>query len=748
MQLYATLIENIKKYRFNSIFVRILALILALCVACNLFLGIYFYKNAYSRIEAEIANTNGETLQRVLDRVDEAYSYIYTTLLMLSSNSDVKMLTLQSYADNYSLYTGMKNVLKQLEQVVDEGAYIDDAIMYLPTQNRMIGKSGVVIASREAYAWDRTLLDALMAQNEVGVRTLLVDRGGKPCIVFYMSLPLTGTAKRTCLCVYVGIDALSQYAAANTMGLLDAIDVQSADGKRVFSISGASAPQDLSSPGPDYARVRAQSAVSGLTVTGYMHKSSVTGYLSSFAGALFFAMALFTVLLFVLCYAIALRIYAPYARLSANFSADAQQDKNEFAFINSNLRSALNESQRLRLIVQDNLGVIRTNYLLGLVRGALETREVIARKAKLYQLRLDPLSPFFMLMFLLDNDAAINREAELELEVPVFIDLMRARFPDAEFLAYKNDAVLALAPGDDAQARTYGVSIFRHARAMLEKREGLTCRAIRSDSCPDVLSAKERFEAIRRVMGFGFALPPWRLQDAAEFGPAAQDGNDFVIEAKNRIAYYIGKADKDEARRVIDELYDCVSAYANPAKLLDFFIAQMIGTLEFDYIRGEELPPELRSALDALYNMFCTKRDYFEIKTCLTGIVESLCSHIAQSRALAHRQTMDAAKAYIHAHYMQDISLDDVARKVGLSPNYFSQLFSNAEGVNFKEYLTRERVERAGKLLIQGRHSIDDILPMSGFTNIATFYRVFKKYTGYSPRQYSERFRADKPQRG
>ncbi|HEX7715523.1 MAG TPA: AraC family transcriptional regulator, partial [Bacillota bacterium] len=63
---------------------------------------------------------------------------------------------------------------------------------------------------------------------------------------------------------------------------------------------------------------------------------------------------------------------------------------------------------------------------------------------------------------------------------------------------------------------------------------------------------------------------------------------------------------------------------------------------------------------------------------------------------------------YLQTHYMEEISLSDIAQACGLSPYYFSRLFSKFTGIPFKEYLTRTRVEKAEQLIRANPRSMID----------------------------------------
>jgi two-component system, response regulator YesN len=97
---------------------------------------------------------------------------------------------------------------------------------------------------------------------------------------------------------------------------------------------------------------------------------------------------------------------------------------------------------------------------------------------------------------------------------------------------------------------------------------------------------------------------------------------------------------------------------------------------------------------------------------------------------------MEQARDYIEKNYHKDISLDDVSRKIGISPYYFSKLFKEDMGEGFVEYLTKIRIEKAKELLSTTEYSMKEICSMVGYADPNYFSRSFKKNVGVTPTEY------------
>lgn len=91
---------------------------------------------------------------------------------------------------------------------------------------------------------------------------------------------------------------------------------------------------------------------------------------------------------------------------------------------------------------------------------------------------------------------------------------------------------------------------------------------------------------------------------------------------------------------------------------------------------------------------------------------------------------------YISKNFVQNLTLDQVADHVHLNPAYFSTLFKQSTGSSFKEYLNMVRIEESKRLLANTDYSIIDIALATGFEDQSYFSKVFKKYTGLTPKQY------------
>jgi two-component system, response regulator YesN len=103
------------------------------------------------------------------------------------------------------------------------------------------------------------------------------------------------------------------------------------------------------------------------------------------------------------------------------------------------------------------------------------------------------------------------------------------------------------------------------------------------------------------------------------------------------------------------------------------------------------------------------------------------------------------AQEYITLHYMaSDLSLNQVAAQVGLSPCHFSAVFSQETGTTFKEYVTELRIKRAKELLRATTLRSSEISDQIGYNDPHYFSYVFRKSTRLSPKEFRAQVQLEK----
>ena len=107
-----------------------------------------------------------------------------------------------------------------------------------------------------------------------------------------------------------------------------------------------------------------------------------------------------------------------------------------------------------------------------------------------------------------------------------------------------------------------------------------------------------------------------------------------------------------------------------------------------------------------------------------------------QSTSTVQRNAIISAKTYMNFNYNTNISLEDIANSIHMSPNYFHKLFTSACGISPLQYLTGLRIEKAKAELMYSERSVAQIAESCGFNSYTYFCTVFKSNCGVTPGEF------------
>ena len=124
----------------------------------------------------------------------------------------------------------------------------------------------------------------------------------------------------------------------------------------------------------------------------------------------------------------------------------------------------------------------------------------------------------------------------------------------------------------------------------------------------------------------------------------------------------------------------------------------------------------------------CVRRDFV-----------ALCDGLGERKYESQHSVIGRIVTYLNENIHEDIGHEALANKHRIHPGYLSRLFKKEMGETLSEYQFRIKIERAAELLKDGRYKVGEIAVMVGYSASSYFSIMFKKHTGCSPREYSQR---------
>lgn len=97
------------------------------------------------------------------------------------------------------------------------------------------------------------------------------------------------------------------------------------------------------------------------------------------------------------------------------------------------------------------------------------------------------------------------------------------------------------------------------------------------------------------------------------------------------------------------------------------------------------------------------------------------------------RHRMQAALAFLKTHYREPLTVENVSRQAGYSPSHFSRQFREMAGMTLTEYINMLRCDGVRRMLLTENCSIQQAAEACGFSNMAHFYRMYRRFVGHLP---------------
>ena len=194
-------------------------------------------------------------------------------------------------------------------------------------------------------------------------------------------------------------------------------------------------------------------------------------------------------------------------------------------------------------------------------------------------------------------------------------------------------------------------------------------------------------------------------------------------------------------RRSADDFADCMkelmtacqNGYHDPKEIKEnilIFLWTIVNTAR-EYMALEESGLKLQSVLSEVMNAFTWEKVEDILQTLFVFVIREKKDSLRKLSPLIQK-----AKRLIHEYYGSQITLEEAARRLSVSPEYLSRQYKKETGISFSEYLRRLKVEKVKTLLVGTTLNLTKIAAMTGFSDPKYMSKVFREEVGVLPAEY------------
>ncbi|NHN32122.1 response regulator transcription factor [Paenibacillus agricola] len=142
----------------------------------------------------------------------------------------------------------------------------------------------------------------------------------------------------------------------------------------------------------------------------------------------------------------------------------------------------------------------------------------------------------------------------------------------------------------------------------------------------------------------------------------------------------------------------------------------------------------IEDKLHSLFEPTHTLKDWQQI---LLGLGSEIALCFKSRRTSDAQDVVQLAETFIREHLHLNMTVQDCARHVHLSPSHFASLFKKITGMTFVQFVTTERIKTAQELLVSGS-TVQTVSEKLGYEDQKYFRELFKKHTGMTPSEFKD----------
>jgi AraC-like DNA-binding protein len=448
------------------------------------------------------------------------------------------------------------------------------------------------------------------------------------------------------------------------------------------------------------------------------------------------------------------KLYQPILSLMKMFkttSSTAQETTDEIEFIAEQWRKINFESRTLEERLQSQLPTMKEGFLLQLLQGHFQSSQKaeLEERMKLFGWDTDDTGFVVLGVQLHGTSQSTGRFHTGDQELLSFAavniteEIMKDSFLKGEIVNFHDLSISVLLgcplyyPKEERREELYRLA--EQLVNMLHRFIQMDVTVCMSEVVTSVVEIPQAREEVNRIVRYRDLNEVKQVINAEDYLTPQTDSIRYPFAAESELMQALRNVHAEESRMALSKFCSELKANTTKEYLFQQGMLQLYNNLQFGFLK-------------AGYNPFET--DSFSVQEELAALTETteitdlfhrrvIGPYIDKIKLDSEKQDTRLKQAIqriiesIHNQYDADLSLDQFAEELNLTPLTLSKAFKKITGTNFIIYLTDVRIRKSKELLSETDYKINDIAEMVGYQP-TYFNRIFKKNEGLTPSQYRE----------
>ncbi|MBD3917359.1 AraC family transcriptional regulator [Paenibacillus sp. PR3] len=251
---------------------------------------------------------------------------------------------------------------------------------------------------------------------------------------------------------------------------------------------------------------------------------------------------------------------------------------------------------------------------------------------------------------------------------------------------------------------------------------------------PEMTEVHESYDEAHIKLKYGYFLPDIAILNDRKLLDRENSTEEIPQAIVARFRDKLQARQSDELEMVVEQLVLAMQEGMYSADHCRFMLGNIVFVYS-DYLKSVQYKHREQEKLD-LYSQFAQLRSVRAFRQWLVQSSADLLAYLENRNSERAVSSIEVVRQYIEDNLSGDLSLDAVSAQVFLSSKYLSKLFKEEIGMNYTDYVTSQRMERAKVLIEKNNMTIEQIANMVGYGTAAYFIKKFKEMHGCTPGNY------------
>lgn len=439
------------------------------------------------------------------------------------------------------------------------------------------------------------------------------------------------------------------------------------------------------------------------------------------------------------------KIYTPIKKLVSNI-LDLEQPKSEkklssgthdIPFIMSKVNNWFHEREKLQRVFQISLPDIKRSFLLRHLHGKIPHEEV-NHKMVAYQIHLNQVRSAVILLKLENVSELLNEQFENRIYNYLNEFVMQSdTFSHYEFVDM-DDALFSIIIGYDEQTRIQDFdTYFRKLQINMHQLFKIRVTISFGQEVESFHHIHHSFQTARHALNMKYIVGKGEI---IYYHDHCDEDQSLIypLELEINAIQAIKNADMNLLREILKQFKDGIRPNTgSDHREIQQIFTQFSLSLVKELFKGQEIDTNfIQHIINYIFSEINHERDLGEYLLSVEKLGEMLIEERKAKLDKKNTELVSSILHYIDNHFMDIISLEDIAEYFSLSSAHLGRAFKTVTGKTLLEYLTERKMNHSMNLLLETDTPIYDIAEQLGYANVKSFSRMFKNQMGMTPNEY------------